>query len=199
MADRTYQCPECERKPFPTIGGWKRHMSATHQGYTTDQLNDIIGSGDEGVALAGGESLEDAINNLPLTEHDGAAAQQQETQQSREQTKEMKAAAKRIKMRFDNLKNTVSSDVPKQAFKAAGIELTEKESNWLSESIQTSFDVFGINFEVEPLNFTIRNPFWVILYPIMVIAFIVFGKIMEQKKQGSGDDNNPDLPPPVTL
>ena len=202
MSDQTFQCPECDRQPFPTIKGWKSHMTRTHSGFTSEQLNEAMGGNNEGVALSGANSLEDEIANLPLTEEDAAAQSilsEQErrvaTEQQREVSKEARAAAKRIRLKFDNLKKKVSTDVPEQIFKYGGIEMDAEQKQWLGESIETSFDVFGINFEVEPLNFTVRNPLWVLLYPVLVIAFIVASKIMDSKKQQDGD--NPELPPPA--
>lgn len=179
-----FSCPECEHAPFPTLKGWKRHMTSVHGGYTPDQLAEATHSDSEGTSITGDESLESAIGKLPATEAEGEARAQaeEEATQPRTLTKEQKAAAKRIKAKFDALKQRVSGDIPEQIFKFGGIELDDKEKQLLSDSIETSFEVFGVDFEVQPFAFTIRNPFIVLLYPLLVIAFITVSKIIAAKE-----------------
>lgn len=180
-------CPECEHAPFPTLKGWKRHMTAVHQGYTPDQLNDASGSNEEGKALVGGsdgtlESLESAIANLPATEGEQQQREIEVEQQRTQPTKEQRAAAKRIKARFDTLREQISGEIPAEIFNIGGMEPSEKQKKMLKDSIETTFEVFGIDFEVQPWNLTVRNPFLIMLYPLIVISWIVISAIMKQKQ-----------------
>lgn len=180
-------CPECEHTPYPTLKGWKRHMTAVHSGFSPDQLAAASGGSKEGAQLAGGEesSLADAIENMPTVEtREPAAGSAAETPQL---SKEQRAAAKRIKARFDALRDRISSDIPDQVFQVGGVTMTDTQRKMLKESIETSFEVFGVDFEVQPWNLTIRSPFMILLYPLIVIAWIVISAIMKQKAGEEGE------------
>jgi len=175
-------CPECEHSPFTTLKGWKRHLTAVHNGYTPEQVEAVTHSESEGTAVTGESALESAIAGLPDTEDEAESRQMAAADRPPELTKEQRAAAKRIRAKFDSLKQRISADIPEQVFRFGGIELTEQEKGLLSDSIQTSFEVFGIDFEVQPFSFTVRNPFIVLLYPLLVIGFITVTKIFQAKQ-----------------
>jgi hypothetical protein len=189
----TFKCPECEREPYATLPAWKRHMTSVHSGYTADQVQEASGGGQEGVALSGEKDLDSAIASLTEDEETTTTEQEEEEgepQISAETRKAMKQASKRIRARLDSLKEKISKDVPQEAFKFAGVDLEESESQWLADSINTAFDVFGVEFEVEPRSLTIRNPWLVLLYPILVISYIVIVRLFKPKEEDKDEQQH---------
>lgn len=180
-----FQCPECDREPFKTLRSWKSHMTAAHSGYTGEQLEELTSNSNEGMQVVGEESLESAIAKLPTSEEE--LGKEETPEPSAEQKKAIKAASKRIRAKFDSLKSKIATDVPDQAFKYAGIDIEESDKKWLGESIELALEVFGVDFEVQPVGMTIRNPFVILLYPLLVIIIITLGAWFRDKKEHEQD------------
>lgn len=184
----TYQCPDCQRS-FKKLGGWKRHMTATHEGYTADQLRDAT-STNEGAAVTGHVDFVSAAASMPESETAYSAPEVEtvETEEEQESIRASKVVKKKMRARMDTLKKKLANDMPEQAFRRAGIVLDQDDKQWLGESIETSLEVFGIEFEVEQKNVTVRNPLWVLLYPLLVVTLIVFNKFFNEPAEESTDE-----------
>lgn len=190
MSDEmNFPCPECEtERIFPTLAGWKRHMTSMHNGYTADQVEEVQSSKDEGLAVAGGENLLTAVSRMPTSE-DALDKDRDETPKlSAAEKKDLKERNKRIRARFDTLRKRISTDVPEDAFRYAGIELEEKDKELLGEAIDLSLEVVGVDFEVSPIAFTVRNPFIILLYPLFVIAIIVVKTFIQRASENKEDE-----------
>lgn len=160
-------------------------MASSHGGYTGEQLQDVTSDRNEGIQVSGERSLDEAIAKLPEDENDLG---KEEAEPTPEQKKQIKAASKRIRAKFETLKAKISTEVPDQAFRYAGIEVNDSDKKWLGESIDLALEVFGVDFEVQPVGLTIKNPIFILLYPLIVVVIIIVGAMMKGKKEEDKND-----------
>lgn len=205
------QCPNC---PFDSgsPGGWKRHMTMMHGGWSDEQLAEAgaftldasgaRGNGKaamseaEGSHLMGEESFDSYASKLPSD----ASGLETETTEERQPTPEEDAQAERAfrrlqmpkKMRAEmrKLKKKISEDLPefffnRQAEKMEQPEwkLTKDEKDAISDSVNMVLEVLDIDFAIEPVAMTLTSIWWVIAYPVLVILGIFFLKQQEIMKK----------------
>lgn len=88
--------------------------------------------------------------------------------------------SKKVRKAMNRLKGKVA-EVPimwfhTQAKANPEWELDNDEKEMLTDAISTVFDVLDIEFEIEPLTWTLTSIWWVIGYPVLAFAFLFLSK-----------------------
>lgn len=88
--------------------------------------------------------------------------------------------SKKVRKAMNKFKGKVA-DVPimwfhDQAKDHPEWELDADERELLTDSIETVFDVLDIQFEIDPLSYTLTSIWWVISYPLLAFTFLFLTK-----------------------
>lgn len=111
-----------------------------------------------------------------------------------------KRVNKEINERFEQTKHLMFTGVPAQLFGALAraqdapeFRLSEGESKLIEEGFETLMLALGINWEIEPINVTVKSPIWLLLYPLAIMATIFLGKksAVDKRKRSEAESVAP--------
>jgi hypothetical protein len=199
-----YECPKgCKaagNKPIAaTIRGWKKHMTKQHGGFSDEELSAIIASVPMPSSPSGSESGKDAFlkeNEAPLPgaipiDRPRNTPEEEQAKAVKIKTDEM---AKRYNQRINKMRKRISEALPRavgEAVKKKGPiwQLSQDDSELLSESVENSLDVLDIDFQITPISATLTNPLWVLLLPFLALLLIFVPKAMLAAEEERGQEN----------
>jgi len=160
---------------FPTVRGWKGHMSRSHDGYDEKQLAAIVGAvetdpvagraaflaeSDSPSVDTPGVGKEAAVN----TDGEGVAGQGRPTVQPPEPVKRVPLKSERF-LKFLNT-------LPEKIFKEKGIELDDEDKEMMATGTEMMEGLFGVAFEVPESIWVIRSRWMALLFPLGAIALV---------------------------
>lgn len=196
----TLECPKgCKAgggKPIAaTVRGWKKHMTRNHDGYTEEQLTAVVGATapDAGVGrdlflneIESGVQASIGGEVKPIDDATGAATPPVVDIRT-------DATSRKLSAKMNKMKKNFADQIPKivnAALKQKGDEwiMDDSDKEMLSESVESCFDVLDIQFQMAPMGFVLENPLWVLLYPVLTLAFIFGIKAVKNQPQKEGDN-----------
>lgn len=156
------KCPKCGKK-FDTLSGFKRHLSATHGGYTDAELQSYLGgsSPSENVQarmdsfadrldVAGAGGAEPVSGATPAQTQSAPAATPLPTE------KRVKATPKKLKK--------ILGGIPAKILESAGIPTDDEDTEALDEASEFLADVFGFEFSVPESKYVVQSRFFAFLW-----------------------------------
>lgn len=205
MKDKPFKC---SRGCLTTLGGvkgfsqfknWKRHMTDIHGGASPEELeaaNALIGTVHTTTRSQGELDID--------ADPDAKARREAKAPEPDEKEKARIAQAKRVNKeineRFEQTKHLMFTGVPAQLFGALAraqdapeFRLSEGESKLIEEGFETLMLALGINWEIEPINVTVKSPIWLLLYPLAIMATIFLGKksAVDKRKRSEAESVAP--------
>jgi hypothetical protein len=167
-------------KPIPinTLRGWKHHMTHAHGQWTDEQLQKIVGNGQEGTRVTGHGSLEEYAKTLPedaarLGEEPSTTVTESPSSGAQATAAPAEPKVRKVTAGMKKFRKMVN-EIPKSFFRGQGIEPSEEEQNAIDEAMDFLQELFGIAIEVSESNFIIRSRFIALLYPLTVLLFVFF-------------------------
>jgi hypothetical protein len=140
----------------------------------------------EGQAVTGGQTFEQYADEMPemgfgvepLTSEPGEAESVIDEPSPAEVRKLRLKMTREMKKAMNKLKKSIGT-YPKMYFAAKAKKhpewaLDDDEEKLMTDSITFALDILDIDFEIEALHITLKSIWWVIAYPVTVIAGIFF-------------------------
>jgi len=156
---------------FPTVRGWKGHMSRSHDGYDEKQLAAIVGAVDVDPAAGRAAFLAES-DSLPIDAGPPDTAKGASTE---ELGSAAKAAApepvKRVPLKSERFLKFLNT-LPEKIFKEKGIELDDEDKEMMATGTEMMEGLFGVAFEVPESMWVIRSRWMALLFPLGAIALV---------------------------
>jgi hypothetical protein len=193
-----YECPlGCKHSgnlPIAaTVRGWKRHMTSTHEGWTNEQLEAACGTGPKNSEAGRAIFLGEADSGEPARDN-AKTPQVTPGPPSPEKLAEIKtdAAAKKLNAKMSKIKRQFAEKIPQMlnaALLAKGPEWTmdQGDMDMVTESVESCFDMLEINFQIAPIGATLKNPLWVLIYPLVVLCAIFIVKAVKNAPENQAE------------
>ena len=188
----------CE-KIYPTIRGWKGHLTRTHGGFDETQLAAIVGAAppdtERGRELflseaEGTPTNKEAGESSGAQDNSGGLPPQPDTvnikkeQMARKFSARMNKFKEKLAARLTQGINLIAVD------KSPEWALSEDDEKLFSESLENCFEILDIDFQIKPVQKTLENPLWVLALPLAALLMIFLPKIMKAAAQ-KGKENAP--------
>jgi hypothetical protein len=190
-----FKCPKCFRGGEPTVlaslGTWKNHMTKMHGGFSDEEVTAAAGpAGNEGIALGGGESFDQASAAMPesaesfrLTPPEAGAfsAPKERAPKPAKVNAAIAANLQDVKRRLAETLPMIFGHWINKALdrpKLSDGEMKEK-CKPVTEAIQTVLNALGVDIQIDPINTVIKSRLWLILIPLGALLATFFGELMQ--------------------
>lgn len=181
----TYACPFANTKRgtkgclgatgtgFPTVRGWKGHMSRSHDGYDEKQLAAIVGAVE--VDPAAGRLTFLGESDSPSVDTPGAGKETSggtgEGGTEPRPTAPAPEPVKRVPLKSERFMKFLNT-LPEKIFKEKGIELDDEDREMMATGTEMMEGLFGVAFEVPESMWVIRSRWMALLFPVAAIALV---------------------------
>ena len=165
----TKACRGANGDGFPTLKGWKGHMTRQHGSYSDTQLNSLLGATapdpEQGRAqfLAEADGVSEAPAEVPSPATSSTSAAKVPGP-APEPVKRVTFKSKKLKKFF--------SSIPEVILKSKGIEPDEDDKELIDTATEMLEEMFGVAFEVPEDLWVIRSRWLAMLFPFGAIVII---------------------------
>lgn len=184
MEETVYRCPHgCNpKRPLDSLKKWKGHMTRAHGSWSSQELLDATGGDQEGVHIAGAGEFSDYKESLPEDANElrsdyvdpDAAAAEAVAQHRDNENRAKQRVTKDISREIQKLQEQLTGNGPRMLMASQGVNISDKENDLIETAFNLMFTLLNIQVDVEPLNFSIKNPLFIILSPFILCA-LIFG------------------------
>lgn len=206
--EKPFVCEACGTGVAQTLRGLKKHITQVHGELAPELIARAVEAASAAAQPMPFSNLENAVKGSPDVETGAEKTSPSPTPpvgQPSKVTRQVKIINKRI---GKNLSESLCRIIDIGLFREA--RLTEEEKDELEKSLEIVFDVFDVQFEITPIQVTLRNPLWILAFPVISILSIFMGREMgflsnlgqeskqdaakrdhgDHSSEGSGQDNS---------